>query len=177
MKESTKNLIIAFSLVSLVLLVLGVLGTIGFGFALDTSDNLNVYRYCLFMTNTGIYDDPGGGDPTGVGSGWIEVNLNNKHVKYEILFDGVGTLLNLAINGPLNSTSAFVADQFFPTNGSIASLTPDSDGFNRGSASISNSDANQIVDNPAIFYLILKTSDYTLGSIGTRLGMECRDNN
>lgn len=154
---------------------LAILGVVGFAFSLKTRSYLDTYRYCLLMNNDGIFDDGGGGDPNGIGEGWIQIDLSKRQLKYEILFGGIDTPTNLAINGPLNSTSAYVADQFFPDTGSIDTLTPDSDGFYRGTATISSGDAKQIIDNPAIFYLLLKTSVYTNGAIGTRLGEECRN--
>jgi hypothetical protein len=127
------------------------------------------------MDARGIFDDGGGGDANGIGEGWIQIDLSKRELKYEILFGGIDTPTKLAIYGPLNSTSAYVADQFFPDSGSIDTLTPSSDGFYRGSATISSSDAKKIIKDPAIFYLRLDTSVYTNGAIGTRLGEECRN--
>lgn len=168
----TSGLVI-FSILSI---AFGIFAIIGFVFSVDTKNDMKDHRYCLFMSNDGIFDDGGGGDAGGYGQGWIEVNLHTNKVKYKILFSGIGTPTNLAINGPVNSTSQLVASQFFPDSGSIDILEADDDGFYTGEKHISEEQAKAIIKNPAIYYIILKTNDYPNGSIGQRLGGECPPN-
>jgi hypothetical protein len=160
-----------------IVLALAILGTVGFAEVISLNNRLDKHRYCVVMTNTEIYDDPGGGDPSGLGVGYIEIDLHDKEVSFNLLFGGIGNVSLLTINGPVDSSNVYTADIYFPTNGQwLNSLEPNSNGEYKGKQSISLEDGKDIVSNPTRYYLLLNTTDYPLGSIGDRLGRDCTPN-
>jgi hypothetical protein len=160
-----------------ILLVLAVLGTVALGLVISLDNRLDKHRYCFDMTNVGIYDDAGGGDPDGIGRGYLQVDLNSKVISYKFLFDGVGNITSFVINGPVNSTNVYTAPLFFPYDGEWDDpLEPNSNGFYQSSKSISSTDAQNIVKNPYLYYLILKSDTYPDGAIGQSITSDCTPN-
>jgi hypothetical protein len=157
-------------------LVIGsVFAFISFSFIESLKGDLGRHRFCLKMTSDQNIDDTDGGDGTALGTGWIEINTKTKKISYELLFDvSSDTPTSLSIKGPVTGDSVTSGSAFFPSDGtSIADLEADNDGAYRGKAPITTAQSKAILDNPAWYYVLLKTESYPSGSIATRLLSEC----
>src|SRR5688500_11590330 len=93
---------------AIVLLLLGILGTIGYGITLATGGTLDTHRYCVFMSKLHVFESEGG-DPNGWGFGYIEIDLNNNKLSYDILYAEIETPSAMHIHGPVNADDPLTA--------------------------------------------------------------------
>lgn len=156
-------------------LTLGVLGTVALGLTVNLKDDFQKYRYCLQMNDAQIFDSGGGGDASGLGRGYLEIDTQNKVVSYKFAFGGLGNITSLVIHGPINSSDVYVALPFFPyDNGEwINPVEASDDGFYYNSQNIELDDAKSIVNEAYFYYILVKTVSHPDGAIGAPLGTQC----
>ena len=148
------------------------LGIVGFAMNLSTIDKLSVYRYCLDMDNSNLYE-AGGGDSDGKGFGTLTVDLDSKRLSFDVITTSIGTPSSMHVRGPVTPADPLLASIFLPSDGSSLDVSG-AGGHLTGSISITSTQGNALVDNPIRYYLHLNTDDYPQGSISSRLGYECR---
>jgi hypothetical protein len=163
-----------FLLASAILLfTLGVFGVIGFGISIFTGNTWDIHRYCVFMNNDQVFES-GGGDTNGWGFGYIEIDLNENKLSYDILFAQIETPSAMHIHGPVNADDPLTASVFIPSSGDSLDVAVVGGASVIGSVLITSTQAEAIVANPTLYYVLLKTEEFPSGAIGYRLGVDCR---
>lgn len=159
----------------LVLLTLGILGTIGFGKVLDLEDKLgDTRRYCIYLSSEEVFEGSGG-DPDSFGFGNVVINIKAKSLTIKFFYDLSDSDVPeaLHIHGPTTALSPLTASIFIPSDASTIPLTPGS-GSVDSTVDITTSEAKSVIGDPSQYYVLLKTANFTMGSIASRLGRECR---
>jgi len=159
-----------------ILFTLGILGTIGFGKVLNLENKLSdTRRYCIYLSDQEVFEGSGG-DPASFGFGDVVVNKDDKFVTIRFFFDlsDSDVLEALHIHGPTTALSPLTAGIFIPSDASSFPISPGSGAID-STVSVSTSEAKDIIRDPSQYYVLLKTANFTMGSIGSRLGRGCRD--
>lgn len=169
--------LLIWTLVMVFLTIGSVFAFIAFSFVEGLKSDLGRHRFCLSMTSDQNIADTDGGDGTAIGIGWLEIDTTSKKLSYELMFDiGSDVPTSLSIKGPITSSAVTAGSAFFPSDGtSLAELEADGDdgAYRASKISITTAQSKAILDNPAWYYVLLKTEAYTTGSIAARLLNEC----
>jgi hypothetical protein len=163
--------VISVSVFLVVLFILALVGAIGLGQANSIKSNLLIHRYCVTMTNKQVFDSPPG-DTDGWGNGFVEFNLQTNVMYYDFLFANLGTITAIHIHGPVTGTDPLTAVIFLPSDGTSLSTTLVNNEIS-GSLRITVTQGDQVVNDPTNYYVLVKTSGFPGGAIGSRFGSQC----
>lgn len=115
--------------------------------------------------------EAGGGDPDGKAFGDVTIDTRGNRVSFDLLHIAIGPISAVQIRGPVTPANPLTASAF--VMGLEIGATVPAVGHVKGSRSVSHSQAVDMVDQPSLFYMILLTEDFPMGSVVGRLGHGC----
>jgi hypothetical protein len=110
---------------------------------------------------TGAAEVPGPGDPRGDGTAALKLDVAHSQICYELK----------VANVPLPATGAHIHRGLATESGGVVVLlsAPGADGLSKGCAAVTHELAQEILANPAQFYVNVHTSDRPAGALRGQL--------
>ena len=114
----------------------------------------------LFAALSGTAEIPGPGDPDGMGTAAVRVNVGQGTVCFDIAVDGIAPATAAHIHRGSSSASGPV----------VLGLIPPTDGTSEGCLPVDRSFAKQLLQSPQDYYVNVHNAEFPGGAVRGQLG-------